>query len=132
MTNTLLQQVIRRMERRQVVVSPAFTPPTLQRPVKRSTGTDPIPQEPIPQVPDLVGEIVRNQTQDTDFKELGTALIRRYGTNPTYNPNGTFVLSKIWNKLKQMHIEGLSLEHVIGQNAHMWFLENYETARRLL
>ena len=125
MTNTLLQQVIRRMERRQVVVSPAYAPPTPQRPVKRSTGTDPITQ-----VPDLVGEINRNKAQDTDFKELGTKLVRRYGV-PDYNPNGTFVLNKIWNRLKQIPIAGLP-DQVVGQTAHGWFLRHGETAERLL
>lgn len=127
MTNTLLQQVIRRMERRQVVVSPAYAPPTPQRPVKRSTGTDPITQ-----VPDLVGEINRNKAQDTDFKELGTALVRRYGIDSaTYNSKGNFVLNQIWNKLKGIPIVGLPTNY-IGQNAHTWFLQNEDTARRLL
>ena len=131
MTNTLLQQVIRRMERRQVVVSPAFTTPAPQRRVKKSTGTDPaFPQDIITQVPDMIQEINRNKAQDTDFKELGTKLVRRYGV-PDYNPNGTFVLNKIWNRLKQIPIAGLP-DQVVGQKAHGWFLRHGETAERLL
>jgi hypothetical protein len=112
MHNKLLQQVIRKMKRRQLILAPEYVP----KKQKRSVGTTTTKSV-------SVGTNTTNFTtgytaQDTRFKAIGTDIIRRR-VLAGYNPRDDFELPKIFNKLKSLGI------FVTKQtNAHAYFLKH--------
>ena len=135
MPNTLLQQVIRKMKRRQLVLTPAYIPKTKKKVAKATQTTSSSDKSTSTTTTssgtNLMIEAMNYNMQETRYKELGTNLIQSLSfQNEDYNAKRKFPLSKIYNKIKALKI--LSIPMGQDNDPYIWFLENQAELRSYL
>ena len=131
MHNTLLQQVIRKMKRRQRILTPDYIPKPKKKTVStQTTSSSDKSTSTTGTGTNLMAEAMEYSMRDTLYKELGTDLIQSLSFQNDYNAKRKFPLSKIYNKIKSLQI--ISIPMAQGNDPHMWFLENEAELRSML